>query len=181
MRDEQKTTQPVISNDTNTKPSTSTTKGDVETFVSGSKTFSYTKIANDGSELKKDAKLGTAPKDWACTKDNNTGLIWEVKTDDGGLRDKDWDYSWYKPEGDNGGNAGYTDTTYTTSNCSTKDNCNTYAFTNAVNKQGLCGANDWRMPTRDELQGLVSCSDGKYNTLTEDALNSKGYGYGQYC
>lgn len=34
--------------------------------------------------------------------------------------------------------------------------CDTYAFTNAVNTQGLCGANDWRMPTKDELEGLVT-------------------------
>jgi hypothetical protein len=52
-------------------------------------TEGYTKIANDGSELPDSATLGTNPTDWACTKDNKTGLIWEVKTDDGGLRDKD--------------------------------------------------------------------------------------------
>jgi hypothetical protein len=119
-------------------------------------TSGYTKISNAGYALSDDAKLGTAPTDWACTKDNKTGLIWEVKTDDDGLRDKDWRYSWYEPDASkNGGFAGYTDTTYTTPNCSTKDNCNTYAFTNAVNAQSLCGANDWRMPTIDELKGIV--------------------------
>jgi hypothetical protein len=91
-------------------------------------------------------------------------LTWEVKTDDGGLRDKDWYYSWYKPSGDNGGIAGYTDTTFGAPNCSTKDNCNTDAFTNAVNTKGLCGKNDWRMPTKEELMKLVVCSDGKYDT-----------------
>ncbi len=143
------------------------------------KTTGYTKIANNGSTLSDSAKLGANPTDWACTKDNKTGLIWEVKTDDSGLRDKDWYYSWYKPEDDNGGNAGYTDLdiVYGAPNCSTKDNCNTYAFTNAVNKQGLCGAKDWRMPTNEELQGLVYCSDGKYNKLIEESLNSKGYGF----
>jgi hypothetical protein len=100
--------------------------------------------------------LGSGQNDWACTKDNKTGLIWEVKTDDGGLRDKDWYYSWYQPNGDNGGNVGYTDTLYGPTNCSTKDNCNTYAFTNAVNAKGLCGKKDWRMPTIDELKGLLT-------------------------
>ena len=138
----------------------------IETFVSGNKTFSYTKIANDGSELPKTTKLGTGSNDWACTKDNKTGLIWEVKTDDDGLRDKDWEYSWYKPSGYNGGNVGYTDVhkNWGVPNCSTKDNCNTDAFTNAVNTKGLCGKKDWRMPTVDELKTLVYCSDGKYNT-----------------
>jgi hypothetical protein len=128
-------------------------------------TTGYTKISNSGSVLPDTATLGSGANDWACTKDNNTGLTWEVKTDDGGLRDKDWTYSWYKPSGDNGGNSGYTDdTTIKAPNCSTKNNCNTDAFTNAVNTQGLCGKNDWRMPTKDELKGLLVCSDGKYDT-----------------
>jgi len=118
------------------------------------KTTGYSKIANDGSLLSDDAKLGTATTDWACTKDNKTGLIWEVKTDDDGLRDKDWRYSWYKPEGDNGGNAGY-QRDYEYSGWCKGSGCDTYAFTNAVNAQTLCGANDWRMPTIDELKGIV--------------------------
>ena len=124
----------------------------------------YSKISNSGAVLPDTATLGNGVNDWACTKDNKTGLTWEVKTDDGGLRDKDWYYSWYKPSGDNGGSAGFTDITYITPNCSTKDNCNTYAFTNAVNTKGLCGKNDWRMPTKEELMKLMVCSDGKYDT-----------------
>ena len=127
-------------------------------------TTGYTKISNLGAVLPDTATLGSGANDWACTKDNKTGLIWEVKTDDGGLRDQDWKYSWYEPDSSkNGGDAGYTDITYTTPNCSIKDNCNTYAFTNAVNAKGLCGKNDWRMPTKDELMKLVVCSDGKYD------------------
>src|SRR5690606_34936481 len=70
----------------------------------GSAGFDYTKIANDGSELPPDAALGSGPGDWACTRDNVTGLVWEVKTDDGGQRDKDWLYTWYYANpADNGG------------------------------------------------------------------------------
>ena len=129
-------------------------------------TTAYTKISNSGVVLPDSATLGSGVNDWACTKDNKTGLTWEVKTDDGGLRDKDWYYSWYKPSGDNGGNSGYTDIDKSlgTPYCSTKDNCNTDAFTNAVNTKGLCGKNDWRMPTKEELMKLVVCSDGKYDT-----------------
>jgi hypothetical protein len=127
-------------------------------------TTGYTKISNSGAILPDTAKLGSGSNDWACTKDNKTGLTWEVKTDDGGLRDKDWYYSWYKPSGDNGGFAGYTDTTIAAPNCSTQNNCNTDAFTNAVNTQELCGKKDWRMPTKYELMKLVVCSDGKYET-----------------
>jgi hypothetical protein len=28
-------------------------------------------------------------------RDNVTGLVWEVKTADGGLRDQKWSYTWY--------------------------------------------------------------------------------------
>ncbi len=117
--------------------------------VTTTKTTGYTKIANNGTALPDSAKLGTAPTDWACTKDNKTGLIWEVKTDDDGLRDKDWRYSWN----------------------------DSFSFATNVNTQGLCGATDWRLPTRDELIGLVYCSDGEYNKLTEESLNSNDYGY----
>jgi hypothetical protein len=133
-------------------------------IVSTAVTIGYTKISNSGAVLPDTATLGSGANDWACTKDNKTGLTWEVKTDDGGLRDKDWTYSWYKPSGDNGGNAGYTDRAYGAPNCSTQNNCNTDAFTNAVNTKGLCGKKDWRMPTKDELMKLVVCSDGKYET-----------------
>ncbi len=136
-------------------------------------TTGYTKIANDGSELSDNAVLGSKSKDWACTKDNKTGLTWEVKTDDNGLRDKDWRYSWYKPEGENGGFAGYQNGNGHPEWCKGSD-CDTYAFTNAVNKQGLCGANDWRMPTNEELKGLIYCSDGKTKTRGKEE-------YGAIC
>ncbi len=89
--------------------------------------FDYTKIANDGSELPATATLGSGPQDWACTRDNVTGLIWEVKTDDAGVRDKDNRYSF--------------------------DQAAQLAAT--VNQTGLCGASDWRVPNRQALQSLV--------------------------
>ncbi|MBP8283259.1 MAG: hypothetical protein KAX46_05010, partial [Chromatiaceae bacterium] len=55
--------------------------------------FSFTKIANSGNALPAAAALGSGANDWACTRDNVTGLTWEVKTNDGGLRDQDWTYS----------------------------------------------------------------------------------------
>ncbi len=137
-------------------------------------TSAYTKISNTGATLPDTAVLGSGTNDWACTKDNKTGLTWEVKTDDGGLRDKDWYYSWYQPNGDNGGNVGYTDTLGPT-NCSTKDNCNTYAFTNAVNTQGLCGKKDWRMPTKDELEGLFTKTKAVNQTLNNSLYINANY------
>jgi hypothetical protein len=122
----------------------------------------YTKIANNGSVLP-----DSAP-DWACTKDNNTGLIWEIKTNGGGgLHRKDWGHSWYEPDTTkNGGFQGYQNGP---KNC-VDSQCDTYAFTNAVNAQGLCGAKDWRVPTNEELKTLVFCSKGSTKILAKDEV-----------
>jgi hypothetical protein len=120
------------------------------------KTFSYTKISNKGMELPDSAKLGNEPNDWACTKDNKTKLIWEVKTTDGGLRDM---------------NKQYTNFTVAYPKCDScdastgkyGDSTNTDGFIKAVNTKTLCGAANWRLPNQVELKGLSNCSDGKYN------------------
>jgi hypothetical protein len=114
-------------------------------------TIGYTKISNSGATLSTTAKLGTGSNDWTCTKDNKTGLIWEVKTTDGGLRDMNNDYSWYELDASkNNGDAG----TQNGGICKGSQ-CDTYAFTKAVNTKGLCGKKDWRMPTVKELEGLL--------------------------
>ena len=118
----------------------------------------YTKIANDGSELPASATLGPNPGDWACTRDNITGLIWEVKVNNvAHLRHSGHGYTWYDTNAAiNGGNAG---TAGGTGCNGTLAQCNTTAFRDAVNAltgaNRLCGATDWRLPTRPELQSLV--------------------------
>ena len=70
------------------------------------------------------------------------------------LRHMDHTYTWYDTNAAiNGGNAGTVGAAATCN--STLPQCNTSAFVAAVNAQGLCGANDWRMPTPQELQGIV--------------------------
>jgi uncharacterized protein DUF1566 len=120
----------------------------------GDASLDYTKIANDGSELPADAALGDGPGDWACTRDNFTGLTWEVKTDDGGLRDKDWLYTWYYADAsDNGGDPGNLGGDTCGGTLGTQ--CNSDAFAAAVNGTQLCGFDDWRLPQGNELVGLV--------------------------
>ena len=97
------------------------------------------------------AALGTGATDWACTKDNVTGLVWEVKTTSG-LRSSDHTYTWYNSNpatngGDNGTASGGT--------CFTAGRCDTEKFVADVNAAGLCGATNWRMPTIKELEGIV--------------------------
>jgi hypothetical protein len=94
----------------------------------------------------------TAPR-WNCVKDNLKGFIWEVKTDNNGLHDKDWKYTWYNPDGTkNGGDAG----TQNRGSCGNTSACNTDAYVKAVNTASWCGYNNWRLPTVDELSGIAS-------------------------
>ena len=106
----------------------------------GSKGFDYSKIAGDGSLLSPNASS------WACTKDNVSGLTWEVKTI-GGLRDQNATYSWYRTSGSVGTQSGGA--------CQTGGRCDTAKYVADVNAVGLCGASDWRLPTVKELEGLA--------------------------
>ena len=97
-----------------------------------------------------------------CVKDNVTGLLWEQKTDNGGLRDKDWLYMWYSTDSaTNGGTTGYQDlrdfdSTFTGSTCGNSlTKCNTQAYVAALNAANYCGYSDWRMPSEEELSSIV--------------------------
>ncbi len=88
--------------------------------------FDFTKIANNGSELPASATLGNGPGDWACTRDNVTGLLWQVV----GGHDLSW--SGARRAAINANVAGTT----------------------------LCGHADWRLPSGNELLGLVHFGAG---------------------
>ncbi len=133
----------------------------------GDSGFSFLKVSSTG------APLVASETDWSCVKDNVTGLMWEVKTDDNGLHDKDDTYNWYNtdtkanggatgPENDDGAIC----SGYNVSNSATF--CNTQAFVARVNAAGLCGYNDWRMPTVTELQSIVSYQTIDYINPTID-------------
>ena len=64
----------------------------------GNAGFSFTRLNEDGSEYTGSGDYGTDP--WACVLDNVTGLIWEVKTNDNTLRDRDEGFTWYDPDND---------------------------------------------------------------------------------
>ena len=97
--------------------------------------FSFTKLDQNGTSLPASATA------WSCVRDNVTGLVWEVKTDDGGIHDKDNTYRW---GGKTALGSGY-GTYYPDWDTLVDDS----------NSQRLCGYSDWRVPTRAELQGLV--------------------------
>jgi hypothetical protein len=122
----------------------------------------YTKIANDGSVLPASVMLGPNPGDWACTRDNVTGLIWEVKVNDPNhLRHFDHTYTWYDIDpAVNGGIAGSIGSNGPSSCNSTRRNCNTTDYRDAINllngTNRLCGASDWRLPSPVELRSLTT-------------------------
>lgn len=107
--------------------------------------FSFVKISSTGVEL---ANSATA---WSCVKDMTTGLMWEVKTS----LNKDDTFTNY----DNiNTNQKYNSTTGVLEKPTQSDldfANNSIGYIRSVNGAALCGFNDWRLPTLEELQGLV--------------------------
>lgn len=81
-----------------------------------------------------------------CIKDNVTGLIWEQKTNDQGLRDQLWRYV----------NSNKINSSGRDPICgNTLGYCTTSAYIQALNHNKYCGYSDWRLPTRSELLNIV--------------------------
>lgn len=109
-----------------------------------------------------------------CVRDNLTGLIWELKTVDGGIQDRDNTYSWYNSDADtNGGYPGNADM----GSCSAGSGCDTQSYVNDINAMALCGQPSWRLPERTELLSLVdpSASDPAIDSQTFIATRSAWY------
>ena len=111
--------------------------------------FSFVKIDSDGNALTAEAE------EWTCVEDTVSGLIWEVKTNDGTLRDRDWEYV------NNSNLSGVEPVDAGPAICGPLVDgeditCDTVAYEAAVNAEGLCGANDWRVPTIRELLNLLN-------------------------
>jgi len=83
---------------------------------------SYTKLDANGNDLPDNAT------EWVMIRDNVTGLIWENKTDDGSINDKDYTYTWQNAQD---------------------------VFIATLNSHNFGGYSDWRLPTIMELSFLV--------------------------
>ena len=120
--------------------------GLLERFGGGPAGFDYTKLDVNGDALPQSATS------WSCVLDNYTGLVWEVKVDDP-ADPRDWahTYTWYQPDSTiDGGLPGQED-----GGSCTGSACDTAGLVTVLNDVMLCGATGWRMPTREELLGLV--------------------------
>ncbi|MEE1673905.1 DUF1566 domain-containing protein [Agarivorans aestuarii] len=127
--------------------------------------FSFIKLDANGSALDVDATS------WSCVYDTVTQLVWEVKTNDGGLQDSTHSYTWYNSDTDtNGGGLG----AQSGGVCADLTNCNMEEYQAAINAEQLCGLTTWRMPTYIELFGILEL--GQANPAIDTAYfpNTQG-------
>lgn len=87
----------------------------------------YKKLDSQGRDLADEAAT------WAMVKDNATGLIWEVKTSDGSIHDKDRTFKWKKVKKE---------------------------FLKVLNDEKFGGFDDWRLPLDEELNVIVDKEAG---------------------
>ena len=98
--------------------------------------MSYTKLDSSGKTLPDSAA------EWSMVKDNVTGLIWENKTEDGTIHDKNNTYAWYDPTNPS---PGYP-----------LNGMDTNYFIDSLNNARFGGHGDWRMPDVKELGTLIN-------------------------
>lgn len=111
-------------------------------------------LAADGALT---AGLSTFNAAQVCMHDVKTGLDWELKAEDG-LRSFRHTYSWYAPD------EAHHELDYRGSadgGTCTDSACDTWSYVNAVNDSHLCGHDDWRMPSRDELSSITDLRKAK--------------------
>lgn len=125
--------------------------------------FDWVKLGADGANLANQgvqwSPEGTEQEGsrWSCVRDSVTGLIWEIKESN----PEDPRYSghtyrwWLDSEAFNGG---FPDSS-TSGTCTGLSSCDTQSYLNWVNQQGLCGFQDWRMPTVKELSSIAVLSN----------------------
>jgi hypothetical protein len=116
----------------------------LDKFGVGQRGFDFTKLDVNGDELPDNALV------FSCVRDNFTGLIWEVKQPETipqhtALRGADNYYSW-------------DDTQAAGASCPSTSDCGVETFIEEVNSATYCGGANWRLPSYQELLGIMDYS-----------------------
>src|SRR5690554_6594053 len=134
-------------------------QGELEKVGAGHGGYDFTKLDKDGNELDYSAE------EYACIRDNYTGLIWEVKTNGHWRSDLHCGkatYFWYTPNGNNGGLPGLSDNDTSQQWCANKGRCDTDKFIEDVNAVNYCGLKNWRLPTYSEIASIANVQSADY-------------------
>ena len=156
-----------------TDNTTTTSTGNGTTTSTTPSSGRYVKVGALGNELPASASS------WSCVKDTTTGLLWETKTDDGGLQDKDWRYRHFHNY------AGYASTVDYNGKTLCQNiggsSCDAYSYVQALQSTSLCGRSNWRLPIPEELLYLAQYGSKPYIDLNYFPETVNNPGYGSYC
>ncbi|MBT7308607.1 MAG: DUF1566 domain-containing protein, partial [Gammaproteobacteria bacterium] len=114
-------------------------------LVTASVEAAYIKVDASGNAL---ADSATS---WSCVYDDVSELLWEKKTDDGGIHDKDNTYRWGGIGAEGTGGVRYDDWD---------------SLVNGSNSETLCGVTGWIVPTIGELSTVVVTSSDRTSVDT---------------
>jgi len=123
----------------------------------------FIKISFEGQALP-----GSALR-WSCARDSSSGLLWETKLFDAGISDVEHRYSWYDPARPTPG--------FKNRGSCYGINCDTHAYAEEMNRLGLCGSRDWRLPTFAELETLLDRDYFNPVINQEIFFNTRGASY----
>ena len=134
--------------------------GTLTKIGAGAAGFDFTKLDSSGNTLPASASS------WSCVKDNHTGLIWEVKTTDGGIHDKNNTYRWGGLTAQGRDHASKEGTYY--------DDWNT--LVEGSNSNNFCGFSaGWRVPRIAELISIVNIGSINPSIDTDYFPNTIGF------
>ena len=128
------------------------------TVTSSNASLTVNKSTSTGYSLVANASGGNYDKT-ECVKENSTGLVWEGKTNNGGARPANdtftnFDSTTSAQKPSTPSSSTYVNPTQAEIDAST----NSIGYKNSVNASALCGYTDWRLPTKEELQGILASS-----------------------
>ncbi len=139
--------------------------GNLSKVGSGEAGFDFTKLNSSGTPISNqnitwdNNGSEASSSQWSCVKDNNTGLIWEVKRHNAAetnLHSVFDSFTWFNGVSLGTAKGETPNTCSGYSDADSKTYCNTAAFIGRVNSTSFCGSNTWRLPTAEELRSIVN-------------------------